>query len=211
MSDKPAPLLVLIDGSSFLYRAFYGLPPLSNSQGEPTGAVYGVANMLRKLLADYPGAHIGLVFDAPGRNFRDELFAEYKSHRPPMPDDLRAQVGPLDELVQAMGFPLLRVHGVEADDVIGTLARLGQAQGFNVVISTGDKDMAQLVNDAVTLENTMTNTRLDAAGVVAKFGVPPERIRKIDPYQLPVVFRTIKQEIETPGPSVIITDRPCAS
>ena len=176
MSDKPAPLLVLIDGSSFLYRAFYGLPPLSNSQGEPTGAVYGVANMLRKLLADYPGAHIGLVFDAPGRNFRDELFAEYKSHRPPMPDDLRAQVGPLDELVQAMGFPLLRVHGVEADDVIGTLARLGQAQGFNVVISTGDKDMAQLVNDAVTLENTMTNTRLDAAGVVAKFGVPPERI-----------------------------------
>jgi len=176
MSDSPAKTLVLIDGSSFLYRAFHGLPPLSNSKGEPTGAIYGVANMLRKLLADYPGSHVGLVFDAPGRNFRDELYAEYKSHRPPMPDDLRAQVGPLDELVGAMGFPVLRVPGVEADDVIGTLARQAEGQGFNVVISTGDKDMAQLVSEQVTLEDTMKNARTDRAGVVAKFGVPPERI-----------------------------------
>jgi DNA polymerase-1 len=176
MSDTPAKTLVLIDGSGFLYRAFHGLPPLSNSKGEPTGAVFGVANMLRKLLADYPNAHIGLVFDAPGRNFRDELYAEYKAHRPPMPDDLRAQLEILDRLVEAMGFPVLRVPGVEADDVIGTLARQGKAQGFKVVISTGDKDMAQLVDEAVTLENTMTNTRLDAAGVAAKFGVPPALI-----------------------------------
>jgi len=173
MSETPAKTLVLIDGSSFLYRAFYGLPPLSNSKGEPTGAVYGVANMLRKLLTEYPSSHIGLVFDAPGRNFRDELYEHYKSHRPPMPDDLRAQIRPLDELVNAMGFPVLKVPGVEADDVIGTLARQGESQGFSVVISTGDKDMAQLVNAQVTLENTMTNTRMDAAGVVEKFGVPP--------------------------------------
>ena len=176
MSDSPAKTLVLIDGSSFLYRAFHGLPPLSNSKGEPTGAIYGVANMLRKLLADYPGSHVGLVFDAPGRNFRDDLYPQYKATRTAMPDDLRAQIEALDELVNAMGFPVLRVPGVEADDVIGTLARLGQQQGFHVVISTGDKDMAQLVNAQVTLENTMTNTRMDIAGVVAKFGVPPALI-----------------------------------
>ena len=168
--------LVLIDGSSFLYRAFHGLPPLSNSKGEPTGAIFGVANMLRKLLADYANAHIGLVFDAPGKTFRDDMFEQYKAHRPPMPDDLRAQIEPLHELVKAMGFPVLMVQGVEADDVIGTLAQQGERQGFAVVISTGDKDMAQLVNDRITLENTMTNTRMDAAGVVEKFGVPPERI-----------------------------------
>jgi DNA polymerase-1 len=168
--------LVLIDGSSFLYRAFHGLPPLSNSKGEPTGAIFGVANMLRKLLADYADAHIGLVFDAPGKTFRDDLFEHYKANRPPMPDNLRAQIEPLHELVKAMGFPVLMVQGVEADDVIGTLAKKGQEQGFDVVISTGDKDMAQLVNDKITLENTMTNTRMDAAGVVEKFGVPPERI-----------------------------------
>ena len=168
--------LVLIDGSSFLYRAFHGLPPLSNSKGEPTGAIFGVANMLRKLLADYANAHIGLVFDAPGKTFRDEMYEHYKANRPPMPDDLRAQIEPLHELVKAMGFPVLMVQGVEADDVIGTLAQKGQEQGFDVVISTGDKDMAQLVNDKITLENTMTNTRMDAAGVVEKFGVPPERI-----------------------------------
>jgi DNA polymerase-1 len=168
--------LVLVDGSSFLYRAFHALPPLSNARGEPTGAVLGVANMLKKLLAQYPDCHIGVVFDAPGRTFRDELFEEYKAHRPPMPDDLKAQVGPLHDLVRAMGLPLLREAGVEADDVIGTLATQAAGQGFNVVISTGDKDMAQLVNDRVTCENTMYDSRLDRAGVIAKFGVPPERI-----------------------------------
>ncbi len=176
MPETSAKTLVLIDGSSFLYRAFHGLPPLSNSKGEPTGAIYGVANMLRKLLAEYADAHIGLVFDAPGKTFRDGMYALYKANRPPMPDDLRAQIEPLHELVKAMGFPVLMVQGVEADDVIGTLAQKGEEQGFAVVISTGDKDMAQLVNDKVTLENTMTNTRMDAAGVVEKFGVPPERI-----------------------------------
>jgi len=176
MTDTPAQTLVLIDGSSFLYRAFHALPDLSNSKGEPTGAIFGVGNMLCKLLADHPKAHVGLVFDAPGKNFRDELYAEYKAHRPPMPDKLRAQLGTLDELVQAMGFPLLRVPGVEADDVIGTLARQAAGLGFKVVISTGDKDMAQLVDEHVTLEDTMKNARMDAAGVVDKFGVPPERI-----------------------------------
>ncbi|MFM8331651.1 MAG: DNA polymerase I [Candidatus Methylumidiphilus sp.] len=174
MSDRKT--LVLIDGSSFLYRAFHGLPSLSNALGEPTGALFGVANMLRKLLADYPKAHIGLVFDAPGRNFRDALYAGYKAHRPPMPDDLRAQIQNLDELVQAMGFQVLRVAGVEADDVIGTLARQAEQQGFDVVISSGDKDMAQLVSDHVTLEDTMKNARMDKAGVVDKFGVPPAHI-----------------------------------
>ena len=176
MTDTPSKTLVLIDGSSFLYRAFHGLPPLSNSKGEPTGAIFGVANMLRKLLAEYSGAHIGLVFDAPGKTFRDEMYSQYKAHRPPMPDDLRAQIEPLHELVKAMGFPVLMEQGVEADDVIGTLTRKGLEQGFAVVISTGDKDMAQLVTGNVILENTMTNTRMDAAGVVEKFGVPPERI-----------------------------------
>ena len=176
MPDTSAKTLVLIDGSSFLYRAFHGLPPLSNSKGEPTGAIYGVANMLRKLLAEYSTAHIGLVFDAPGKTFRDEMYDQYKANRPPMPDDLRAQIEPLHELVKAMGFPVLMVQGVEADDVIGTLTRKGQEQGFDVVISTGDKDMAQLVADKVILENTMTNTRMDAAGVVEKFGVPPALI-----------------------------------
>ncbi|MDD5035365.1 MAG: DNA polymerase I [Methylococcaceae bacterium] len=176
MSENPAKTLVLIDGSSFLYRAFHGLPPLSNSQGEPTGAIFGVANMLRKLMSEYATAHIGLVFDAPGRTFRDEAYEHYKAHRPPMPEDLRAQIGPLHELVKAMGFPMLMVEGVEADDVIGTLALKGQQQGYAVIISTGDKDMAQLVNDKILLENTMTNTRMDIAGVVAKFGVPPGQI-----------------------------------
>lgn len=176
MPENSPKTLVLIDGSSFVYRAFHGLPPLSNSKGEPTGAIFGVANMLRKLLADYAHAHIGLVFDAPGKTFREDLYDQYKANRPPMPDDLRAQIEPLHELVKAMGFPVLMVQGVEADDVIGTLAHQAQQQGFDVVISTGDKDMAQLVNDKITLENTMTNTRMDVAGVVEKFGVPPERI-----------------------------------
>lgn len=176
MSLNPAKTLVLIDGSSFLHRAFHALPDLRNSQGQPTGAIFGVGNMLRKLLADYPNAHIGLVFDAPGPTFRDELYAEYKATRKPMADDLRAQIEPLDELVEAMGFPMLRVPGVEADDVIGTLARQAESQGFAVVISTGDKDMAQLVTENIALEDTMKNARLDRAGVVEKFGVPPEHI-----------------------------------
>ncbi len=175
MSQSPQTL-VLVDGSSFLYRAFHALPPLTNSRGRPTGAVVGVANMLRKLIAAYPGAHIGVVFDAPGRTFRDDLFDAYKSHRPPMPDDLRSQIEPLHAVIRAMGLPLLIESGVEADDVIGTLALRAAAEGFSVIISTGDKDMAQLVNERITLENTMFDSRLDHDGVITKFGVPPERI-----------------------------------
>ncbi len=174
MAD-PQPL-ILVDGSSYLYRAFHALPPLTNSRGEPTGAVYGVANMLRKLLADYRPRHIAVVFDAKGRTFRDDLYEQYKANRPPMPEELQAQIEPLHGLVEAMGLPLLSVPGVEADDVIGTLAVQAAAKGIPVVISTGDKDMAQLVSDRISLINTMTGTVLDPAGVVAKFGVPPERI-----------------------------------
>lgn len=176
MSDPARKILVLVDGSSFLYRAFHALPPLMNSRGEPTGAVLGVANMLRKLVAAYPDAHIGVVFDAPGRTFRDDLFDAYKSHRPPMPDDLRLQIEPLHAIIRALGLPLLIETGVEADDVIGTLAVQAAEQGYFVVISTGDKDMAQLVNGNIILENTMFDVRLDREGVLAKFGVPPERI-----------------------------------
>ena len=168
--------LVLVDGSSYLYRAFHALPPLANSRGEPTGAVLGVLNMLAKLLKEQGPALIGVVFDAPGKTFRDELFAEYKAHRPPMPDDLRAQVEPLIAAVEALGLPLLRVPGVEADDVIGTLARRAAAGGLRVVISTGDKDMAQLVDERITLVNTMTDSSLDRAGVKVKFDVYPEQI-----------------------------------
>jgi len=171
-----ARALVLVDGSSYLYRAFHALPPLTNSKGEPTGAVLGVLNMLLKLLKEQDPPLVGVVFDAPGKTFRDELFAEYKAQRPPMPDDLRAQVGPLLEAVEALGLPLLRVAGVEADDVIGTLARQAAAAGLKVVISTGDKDMAQLVDDRVTLVNTMTDSALDRAGVKIKFDVYPEQI-----------------------------------
>ncbi len=171
-----ARTLVLVDGSSYLYRAFHALPPLTNSKGEPTGAVLGVLNMLLKLLKEQDPPLVGVVFDAPGKTFRDELFAEYKAQRPPMPDDLRAQIEPLLEAVAALGLPLLRVAGVEADDVIGTLARQAAAAGLKVVISTGDKDMAQLVDDRVTLVNTMTDTALDRAGVKIKFDVYPEQI-----------------------------------
>ncbi|MFP5507121.1 MAG: DNA polymerase I [Gammaproteobacteria bacterium] len=174
-TPTPTPL-VLVDGSSYLYRAFHALPPLTNSRGEPTGAVYGVANMLRRLLADYAPEHIAVVFDARGKTFRDDMFEHYKANRPPMPDDLAAQIEPLHRLVAALGFPILQVPGVEADDVIGTLARQAAARGLPVVISTGDKDMAQLVDERVTLVNTMFNTTLDTAGVIDKFGVPPERI-----------------------------------
>ncbi|MBV8783549.1 MAG: DNA polymerase I [Gammaproteobacteria bacterium] len=171
-----SPDLVLVDASSYVYRAFHALPPLSNSRGEPTGAVLGVLNMLLKFLKDYQPKHIGVVFDAPGRTFRDELFTEYKQHRPGMPDDLRAQIGPLLEAIEALGLPLLRVPGVEADDVIGTLACRAARAGQSVLISTGDKDMAQLVDDSITLVNTMNNTVLDRAGVRAKFDVDPEQI-----------------------------------
>jgi len=176
MTDHSEPQLVLVDGSSFLYRAYHALPPLTNSKGVPTGAVYGVASMLRKLLAQYPEADVAVVLDAPGRTFRDDLFAEYKAQRPPMPDDLRCQLEPLQRLIRAMGLPLLIEDGVEADDVIGTLARQAARTGRSVVISTGDKDMAQLVCEHITLENTMFDSRLDIDGVIAKFGVPPERI-----------------------------------
>ena len=142
-----APDLILVDGSSYLYRAFHALPPLTNSRGEPTGAVHGVLNMLHKLLRDYPGTRLAVVFDAPGRTFRDDLYAEYKAHRPPMPDELRSQIEPLLQAVTGMGLPLLRIVGVEADDVIGTLARRAAAAGERVLISTGDKDMAQLVDE----------------------------------------------------------------
>jgi DNA polymerase-1 len=171
-----APTLVLVDGSSYLYRAFHALPPLTNSKGEPTGAVLGVLNMLAKLQKELDPALVAVVFDAPGKTFRDELFAEYKAHRPPMPDDLRAQVAPLIETVEALGLPLLRVTGVEADDVIGTLAERAAREGMRVVISTGDKDMAQLVNERISLVNTMTGTSLDRAGVKGKFDVYPEQI-----------------------------------
>ncbi len=168
--------LCLVDGSSYLYRAFHALPPLTSSRGEPTGAVLGVLNMLNKLLKEEAPDCVAVVFDAPGRTFRDELFEEYKAHREPMPDDLRAQVAPLLEAVEAMGLPLLRIEGVEADDVIGTLATRAADAGMQVLISTGDKDMAQLVDGRITLVNTMSNTRLDRDGVKAKFDVTPEQI-----------------------------------
>jgi DNA polymerase-1 len=165
-----------VDGSSYLYRAFHALPPLTNSRGEPTGAVLGVLNMLGKLLKEEPPDRIAVVFDAPGRTFRDDLFDQYKAHRAPMPDDLRAQIQPLLDAVAAMGLPVLRIGGVEADDVIGTLALRGAEAGYSVLISTGDKDMAQLVGPQVQLVNTMSNTRLDRVGVKVKFDVFPEQI-----------------------------------
>jgi len=170
------PDLVLVDGSSYLYRAFHALPPFSNSRGEPTGAVFGVLNMLAKFLKDYDPERIAVVFDAPGKTFRDELFAEYKAHRPPMPDDLRSQIQPLFDAVRAQGLPILRESGVEADDVIGTLACQASKQGMKVLISTGDKDMAQLVEPNITCINTMSGTVLDREGVKTKFDVFPEQI-----------------------------------
>ncbi|HXW75046.1 MAG TPA: DNA polymerase I [Steroidobacteraceae bacterium] len=170
------PDLVLVDGSSYVYRAFHALPPLSTSRGEPTGAVLGVLNMLLKFIKDYQPRHIAVVFDAPGRTFRDEIFAEYKAHRPLMPDDLRAQIDPLFQIIRALGLPLLRLPGVEADDVIATLACRAARAGETVLISTGDKDMAQLVDDSITLINTMNNATLDREGVKAKFDVYPEQI-----------------------------------
>jgi DNA polymerase I len=173
MSAKP---LLLVDGSSYLYRAFHALPPLSTAAGQPTNAVLGVVNMLYKLLDGYMPSEMAVVFDAPGKTFRTDLYAAYKAHRPPMPDELRAQVEPLLESIEAMGIPLLRIAGVEADDVIGTLARAASRASRDTVISTGDKDLAQLVDAHVSLVNTMDNTKLDRAGVIAKFGVTPEQI-----------------------------------
>ncbi|MCX7219113.1 MAG: DNA polymerase I, partial [Burkholderiales bacterium] len=168
--------LLLVDGSSYLYRAFHAMPDLRNAQGEPTGAIYGMINMLRRLRHDYPAAYMACVFDAKGKTFRDDLYPEYKAQRAPMPDDLRRQIEPIHAAVLAMGWPILMVEGVEADDVIGTLAVNASAQGLRTIVSTGDKDMAQLVNADVSLINTMSNEKLDEAGVLAKFGVPPNRI-----------------------------------
>ena len=168
--------LLLVDGSSYLYRAFHALPDLRNTAGEPTNAIKGVLSMLRKLQKDYAADYIACVFDAKGKTFRDDLYPDYKAHRPPMPDDLRCQIEPLHELIRADGWPLVVIDGVEADDVIGTLVVTAAKQGIRSIVSTGDKDMAQLVNDHVTLVNTMSEETLDIPGVNAKFGVPPERI-----------------------------------
>ena len=176
MVQIPENPLILVDGSSYLYRAYHAFPPLTNSAGEPTGAMYGVLNMLRSLILQYQPTHAAVVFDAKGKTFRDELFEHYKSHRPPMPDDLRSQIEPLHAMVKAMGLPLMAISGVEADDVIGTLALEAEKMGRPVLISTGDKDMAQLVTPNVTLINTMTNTILGPEEVIAKYGVPPELI-----------------------------------
>ena len=174
MADRPP--LILVDGSSYLFRAFHALPPLTNKAGEPTGAMLGVINMLRRLLDTYKPTHMGVVFDAKGKTFRNEMYTEYKATRPPMPDELRAQISPLHEMIRAMGLPLLSVVGVEADDVIGTLARQATESKRRVVISTSDKDLAQLVNEHVTLIDTMSNKTYDIDGVIEKFGVPPNRI-----------------------------------
>jgi len=176
MSDSSVNKLILVDGSSFLFRAFHAVPPLTNADGMPTNAIYGVSNMLRKLINDYATPYFTVVFDAPGKTFRHDLYDQYKAHRPPMPDDLRVQIQPLHELIRALGLPLIIEHGVEADDVLGSLAQNAARQGFEVIISTGDKDMAQLVNEHITLENTMTNTVMDVQGVEDKFGVKPEQI-----------------------------------
>lgn len=168
--------LVLVDASGYLFRAYHALPKLTNSRGEATGALVGVLNMLRKLIDEQRPDYIGVVFDASGPTFRDRLFSDYKANRPPMPDELREQLAPLKEIIRAMGLPLLEVPEVEADDVIGTLAQRATDAGLATLISTGDKDMAQLVNEHVTLVNTMSDTVLDPAGVEAKFGVPPARI-----------------------------------
>ena len=171
----PNPL-VLVDGSSYLYRAFHAFPPLTNSAGEPTGAMYGVLNMLKSLISQVQPSHIAVVFDAKGKTFRDEMFEQYKSHRPPMPDDLRKQIQPLHDIIRALGIPLLVIEGVEADDVIGTLAVEASKANQKVLISTGDKDMAQLVDDNIMLINTMNNTLLDREAVIEKYGIPPELI-----------------------------------
>ncbi len=173
--DTKTPL-ILVDGSSYLYRAYHALPPLTNSKGVPTGAVKGVINMMRRLLKDYPQSTVVVVFDAKGKTFRDDIYSDYKAQRPPMPDDLRVQIEPIHNIIKAMGLPMLIIDGVEADDVIGTLAVQATAAEQPVIISTGDKDIAQLVNEHITLINTMNNSTLDREGVIEKFGIPPELI-----------------------------------
>ncbi|MGL5181266.1 DNA polymerase I [Herbaspirillum huttiense] len=168
--------LLLVDGSSYLYRAFHALPDMRNAEGAPTGALYGIINMLRRLRNDYPASYVACVFDAKGKTFRDDLYPDYKATRKSMPEDLALQIEPIHAAVRALGWPILMVEGIEADDVIGTLSVQATAAGLNTIVSTGDKDMAQLVNEHVTLVNTMSNEVLDIAGVTAKFGVPPERI-----------------------------------
>ena len=174
MTDKTP--LILVDGSSYLYRAFHALPPLTNSKGLPTGAVKGVINMMRRLQKDYPNSTTAVIFDAKGKTFRDDIYSDYKANRPPMPDELRSQIQPIHDVIRAMGMPLISVEGVEADDVIGTYAVQATEKKQPVVISTGDKDIAQLVNEHISLVNTMTDTELDREGVIAKFGIPPELI-----------------------------------
>lgn len=168
--------IILIDGSSYLYRAFFACPPLTNAKGEPTGAIFGVINMIRSLINQYNPTHIAVVFDAKGGSFRNEIYSEYKATREAMPENLRPQIEPIHTILKAMGLPLLCIEGVEADDVIGTLARQAERENLDVLISTGDKDMAQLVSDKITLINTMNNAVLDPKGVMDKFGVPPEKI-----------------------------------
>lgn len=176
MSQQQTPPIVLVDGSSYLFRAFHALPPLTTSKNHPTGAIKGVISMIRRLEQDFPASKIVVVFDAKGKTFRNDLYPEYKAHRPPMPEDLGCQIAPIHDIIKAMGLPLLIVPDVEADDVIGTLAHEATSKGIEVVISTGDKDMAQLVSDHVTLINTMTETRMDREGVISKFGIAPEQI-----------------------------------
>ncbi|MBE1277028.1 DNA polymerase I [Enterovibrio baiacu] len=176
MAMNPENPLILVDGSSYLYRAYHASPNLTNAKGEPTGAVYGVVNMLRSLVKQYPKSNVAVIFDAKGKTFRDDMYSEYKANRPPMPDDLRGQIAPLHAIIEAMGFPMMVIEGVEADDVIGTLATQGSAAGMPILISTGDKDMAQLVDENVTLINTMTNVIMDPQGVHDKYGFGPEHI-----------------------------------
>ena len=176
MAQIPENPLILVDGSSYLFRAYHSPPHLTNSKGEATGAIYGVVNMLKSLIKQYDPSHMVVVFDAKGKTFRNDMYSEYKANRPPMPDDLRCQIEPLHNVIRAMGLPLICVPGVEADDVIGTLAYQASQKGMPVLISTGDKDMAQLVDDNITLINTMTNVVMDREGVVEKFGIPPELI-----------------------------------
>ncbi len=176
MTEQKTPPVVLVDGSSYLFRAYHALPPLTTSKNHPTGAIKGVISMIRRLEQDFPGSKMVVVFDAKGKTFRHDMYEEYKANRPPMPEDLACQIEPIHNMVKAMGLPLLIVPGVEADDVIGTLAHEATRKGIDVVISTGDKDMAQLVSDHVTLINTMTETRMDREGVIDKFGVTPEQI-----------------------------------
>ncbi|WP_334059834.1 DNA polymerase I [Alteromonas sp. S005] len=176
MPDSKKPPFILVDGSSYLFRAFHGLPPLTNSKGQDTGAIYGVVNMLKSLIKQYNPTHMAVIFDAKGKTFRDDIYKEYKANRPPMPDELRSQIEPLHTIIKAMGLPVIVESGVEADDVIGTLAKHATEKGIDTLISTGDKDMAQLVNQHVTLINTMTNQVMDVEGVNTKFGIPPELV-----------------------------------